>query len=597
MAWQESAGRDKLGVSDGGVFSGLFPGPFSCFVDFNYSGNDGQITWVRVDGGPRITILNGKFTLGDWSNTFEGSTVLPIGRVRALVIGDTSAATAKSWIMPEGGAITQEHDLTNYFTNTSIFANPINSQWFAAATGPAERIYEGAWWSAKLQELLRFGLLSGGISPVLVKPESLLWRPGWDGEGDAGKANTATAAATFEYNHSGPGGSLVILKDPTTHAPVQHSSLFWGVSGGNTLTVWTSSDLQNWTDEGTLTTATDEGLSETGACDFIHDSGATRPFQVVYWGNTGGANDVFVISSSDMATWQNEMANPILSGVQAPEYDQGTNPGAEDFRVTKDDAGDWVAVFEHNEVGFGNSVGVASHSSARLASAFSVRGTPCGGNGSAIGALVSTSSIIANPVIVRRGSGDYLVFMELRDPGTSNDDLGTPTVLAKTDNPADPESYELLGYVTNASGDQSGWGRLIPNNVVLDSETIKISGPSGGVARMFFYQDWQAQFVGGFRLTAASSGLTPATVASFPSVTLNAEDRAGSVLADQSGISVWVSAARAAAPEVFLTGQSIASGQMVIDVTGAGYTNGQTVFVEAQLSTGDIATAEGTVVA
>ena len=96
----------------------------------------------------------------------------------------------------------------------------------------------------------------------------------------------------------------------------------------------------------------------------------------------------------------------------------------------------------------------------------------------------------------------------------------------------------------------------------------------------------------GLPLRATTSEIQVSTV----TVTLNTENRSGGGISDQSGVEVWVSSSRDSVPEIHKTNLSISGGQLTINVNSGGYSDSQVVFVEAKLSTGEIATAEGSVV-
>ena len=95
---------------------------------------------------------------------------------------------------------------------------------------------------------------------------------------------------------------------------------------------------------------------------------------------------------------------------------------------------------------------------------------------------------------------------------------------------------------------------------------------------------------------SSTTKLDQSTQASSDSVTIAAKDADGVDIPDQSGVSVWVYSDRSKAPEVTYTDEAVAGGQISIDVSGQGYSDGQVVYVAAELSNGDMAIGSSTVV-
>jgi hypothetical protein len=96
---------------------------------------------------------------------------------------------------------------------------------------------------------------------------------------------------------------------------------------------------------------------------------------------------------------------------------------------------------------------------------------------------------------------------------------------------------------------------------------------------------------------SSNTKLDQSTQTSTDSVTIAAKDADGVDIPDQSGVKVWVYSDRGSAPELAETDEAVAGGQISIDVSGQGYTDGQVVYISAELSNGDLAIGSSTVVA
>lgn len=471
---------EHLQVRLGSSFNSGLQTAFTIFVDFEYTATaaNRRIWWFRKAGGTYAWInTSNQFTISDGVRTYT-LTALSLSTGRYLVAATWNDTTLNVRIKPVGGSETTGSTTT--FNPGSFSAKNPGVAWGTREADVAvPTIHSASAWSSVLGDNHLDSLM--GLYPANLIPVQPFWMPGWGSEGDYGLNRTAASPGDLQATLTGaPAQNMSVLRDPSTHAPINFSGTYYAVGndgGESDLELYSSTNLTAWTYVEDITTAAGESLTAIGASDFIYDAGASRPYQVLYWGESGGDNDMYIISTASMSsrTWTNETNNPVFLASDVTGH--ATSNGPEDFRITMDDAGDWVAVFEHNNESPGNAVGLAKNTSARLADAFSYTGDML--DGAVTDDVVGTSytygsaqDIYANPVIVYHDSW-YWCFFEHRVGSSSTD--SNVTCHARSKDPGDPTSWIPLGFAVTVDALENGSDPAVfPNGATVESGKIRL---------------------------------------------------------------------------------------------------------------------------
>ena len=502
-------------------FDGDLASGYTLFVDMEWTQASAltPFAWLRRTNGIYAGLnASNQVFVSSFTATLNGSTTITTGRWKFLFI--FNGTTVSVWSFSPGGSVVKEIDAQSH-TPAGSTQLPGWAAGTRESNNPVDTIHDWCLWGAALPEIHTETLMVAGIPPRQIQPEDLLWAPPlYPGMGDAGPEVSCASPCIFSANLTGaPNQNIAVLRDPSTHAPIDFSGTYYAIgndSGEATLELYSSTNLTAWTYVEDITSAAGESLTVIGACDFIYDSGATRPYQALYWGESAGDNDIYSISTASMTsrTWTNETNNPIFQASDVSGH--ASSNGPEDFRVTQDDSGDWVAVFEHNNESPGNMVGIAKNTAARLADAFTYQGDlfdGLEGRENTSGA----SDIWANPVICAL-DGDYYCVYEHRS--TSN---GNSSYMARASDPGDPKSWTPLGGAMAPDALEGGQDTgLFPNGAFVTGGEMHLLTTAN---QRWIYKGVENLFVGGFarpsasrlRVTSgAASGGTPSPSGDVP---------------------------------------------------------------------------------
>ena len=446
---------------------------FTIFMDFEYEAvaANRRLWWFRKSGGTYAYVdTSGRIVISDFVSSYTFSALtLTTGRYLLVATWDNTTLSVRA--TPVGGA--EASGTTTSFNPGSASARSPGVAWGTRESDVAvPTIHCAAAWDSVLGDNHLDSLL--GLYPANMIPVTPFWLPGWGSEGDYGTNRTAASPADYQAAITGgPTQNIAVLKDPETHAPIDFSGTYYAIGndgGEATLELYSSTNLTTWSYVEDITTAGTESLTAIGACDFIYDAGAARPYQAVYWGESAGDNDVYSISTASMSarTWTNETNNPIFLASDVSGH--ATSNGPEDCRFTKDDGGVWVMLFEHNNESPGNVVGIASNAAARFADAYTYQGDMF--DGAVTPDVTQTASdIYANPAVCKF-DGWYWAFFENRVGVAADSNL---TVHSRSKTPADPESWIPLGFAAAVDGlESTSDAALFPNCATVESGKIRL---------------------------------------------------------------------------------------------------------------------------
>jgi len=178
------------------------------------------------------------------------------------------------------------------------------------------------------------------------------------------------------------------------------------------------------------------------------------------------------------------------------------------------------------------------------------------------------------------------------DIQVTQDEDGNVYAVAVADGAAAPSSAQV-----KAGQDSTGSAAIASGSSAATADTqatIGLTGLTSNVA----YDVYVVGEDGVPNLQTSPAGPVNVTTAApaVRTVTLAAKDAAGADIADQAGVSAWVYTDLSQAPDAVFTDQSVSAGQIALDVSATGLADATPVVVIAELSSGDVAVADGSVV-